>query len=61
MLAPDHPEGDEGGLGYVGGVAHKSVHPQAMSVLAQLRSMNPQTSAGGPPLVFNHRILQILL
>ena len=45
MLAPNHPEGDEGGL--VGGVVHAGVHPQALSVLAPVRS----TSAVGLPLV----------
>ena len=56
MLAPDHQEGDEGGLGCVGGAAHDSVHPQALSVLAQVRSTNPLTSAGGLPLVFTHKL-----
>ena len=59
MLAPDNPEGDEGGLGCVGGVAHNSVHPKALSVLGQVRSTNP--SAGDLPLVFTHKLLQILL
>ena len=36
VIAPDHPEGDEGGLGCVGGVAHNGVHPQA-SVSAVFR------------------------
>ena len=33
--------GVEGGLDGVGGVAHAGVHPQALSVLAQVRSTNP--------------------
>ena len=41
VIVPDHPEGEEGGLGCVGGVAHTGVHPQALSVLAQVRSTNP--------------------
>jgi hypothetical protein len=36
LIAPDHPEGEEGGLGCVGGVAHNGVHPQA-SVSAVFR------------------------
>ena len=54
MLAPNHPEGDEGGL--VGGVLHAGAHPQALSVLAQMRSTNPVTSAEGLPLVFTHKL-----
>ena len=61
MLAPDHPQGEEGGLGCVGGVANDSVHTHAVSVLVLVRSMNPLTSAGGPPLFFTHKYLQILL
>ena len=41
VLAPDHPEGDDGGLDDVGGESHDGVHPQALSVLAQVRSTNP--------------------
>ena len=48
--------GVEGGLDGVGGVAHAGVHPQALSVLAQVRSTNPLTSAGGLPLVFTHKL-----
>ena len=54
MLAPIHPEGDEGGL--VGSVIHAGIHPHALPVLAQVRSTNPLTSAGGLPLVFTHKL-----
>ena len=36
VLAPDHPEGDEGGLDDVGGESHDGVHPQGHADFTQI-------------------------